>query len=56
MFDRLFHLIWIAALPLAVGCAPFPDLPGPEGAPGDYPELMPIDELVDQADLGDPTP
>lgn len=40
----------LALAGLLVGCAPGPDLDFPPGPPGDYPELVPIDALLAQAD------
>jgi hypothetical protein len=54
MIDRLLRLTPLAIVPFLLACAPFPDVPGPEGAPGDYPALLPIDDLLDQAGVDSP--
>jgi hypothetical protein len=43
----------VTALGLSA-CAPFPEPPLPEGPPGDYPRLVPIDSLLAQADAPSP--
>lgn len=34
----------------AAACAPFPEVAAMSGAPGPYPSLLPIDEVLAQAD------
>jgi hypothetical protein len=43
----------LAALSLTA-CAPFPQVPMPDGPPGDYPALLPLDTLLAQADAAGP--
>ncbi len=45
---RCRWLVLMAAVLSA--CAPFPQVPMPDGPPGDFPALQPIDALLAQAD------
>lgn len=46
-----FHLALLCTLGLtAAACAPFPEVAAKAGSPGPYPTLLPIDELLAQAD------
>lgn len=36
----------------AAACAPFPEVAAQSGAPGPYPSILPIDQLLAQADAG----